>query len=141
MNQKKHVRFDWAIKRLLRQKANFNILEGFLSELLKDDIHILEIIDTESNQETETDKYNRVDVLVKDKKGEIIDIQPFRLSGLWAIDQSAIKAFKMVKNVPNPPEEMVDENGYIHLQFQTEVLWVPQPGVRFQGGGPGQKSN
>ena len=35
MKQQKHVRFDWAIKRLLRQKANFNILEGFLSELLK----------------------------------------------------------------------------------------------------------
>ncbi len=32
---KKHIRFDWAIKRLLRQKANFGILEGFLSELLK----------------------------------------------------------------------------------------------------------
>lgn len=79
--------------------------------------------------------------VVMNKKGEILDIQPFRLSGLWAIDESAIKAFKMVKNVPNPPEEMVDENGYIHLQFQTEVYWVPQPGVRFHGGGPGQKSN
>lgn len=65
MRQQKHVRFDWAIKRLLRQKANFNILEGFLSELLKEDISILEIIDTESNQETETDKYNRVDILMK----------------------------------------------------------------------------
>ncbi|MGB1206825.1 MAG: PD-(D/E)XK nuclease family transposase [Chitinophagales bacterium] len=72
MKYQKHIRFDWAIKRLLRQKANFSILEGFLSELLKDDIHILEIIDTESNQETEVDKFNRVDILVKDKKGEII---------------------------------------------------------------------
>lgn len=34
MSGKKHIRFDWAIKRLLRQKANFGILEGFLSELL-----------------------------------------------------------------------------------------------------------
>jgi len=73
--QKKHVRFDWAIKRLLRQKANFNILEGFLSELLKDDIEIMEIIDTESNQGTEQDKFNRVDILVKDKKGELIIIE------------------------------------------------------------------
>ena len=75
MNDKKHVRFDWAIKRLLRQKANFNILEGFLSELLKDDIEIMEIIDTESNQETEQDKFNRVDILVKDRKGELIIIE------------------------------------------------------------------
>ena len=83
MKPQKHVRFDWAIKRLLRQKANFNILEGFLSELLKDDIHILEIIDTESNQETERDKFNRVDILVKDKKGELIIIE---IQNSYAID-------------------------------------------------------
>ena len=83
MKQQKHVRFDWAIKRLLRQKANFNILEGFLSELLKDEICIVEIIDTESNQETEQDKFNRVDILVKDKKGELIIIE---IQNSYAID-------------------------------------------------------
>jgi len=75
MQQKKHIRFDWAIKRLLRQKANFGILEGFLSELLKEDIEILEILDSESNKETEEDKYNRVDVLVKDNKGDLIIVE------------------------------------------------------------------
>jgi len=69
MFNKKHIRFDWAIKRLLRQKANFGILEGFLSELLKEDIRIIEILDSESNKETEEDKYNRVDILVKDSRG------------------------------------------------------------------------
>ena len=29
--QDRYVRFDWAIKRLLRQKANFVVLEGFLT--------------------------------------------------------------------------------------------------------------
>ena len=83
MQHKKHIRFDWAIKRLLRQKANFGILEGFLSELLKDDIQILEIIESESNQETEKDKYNRVDVLVKDKKGDLIIIE---IQNSYALD-------------------------------------------------------
>ena len=46
MQHKKHIRFDWAIKRLLRQKTNFGILEGFLSELLKEDIQIVEIIES-----------------------------------------------------------------------------------------------
>ena len=36
----KLIRFDWAIKNILRQKANFAILEGFLSELLQEPIHI-----------------------------------------------------------------------------------------------------
>ncbi len=83
MQQKKHIRFDWAIKRLLRQKANFGILEGFLSELLKEDIEIVEVIESESNQETEGDKYNRVDVLVKDKKGDLIIVE---IQNSYALD-------------------------------------------------------
>lgn len=83
MQHKKHIRFDWAIKRLLRQKANFGILEGFLSELLKEDIKIVEIIESESNQETEEDKYNRVDVLVKDKNGDLIIIE---IQNSYALD-------------------------------------------------------
>ena len=29
-----YIRFDWAMKRLLRNKANFAVLEGFLTTLL-----------------------------------------------------------------------------------------------------------
>ena len=79
----KHVRFDWAIKRLLRQKANFGILEGFLSELLKEDIEILEILESESNKATEDDKFNRVDLLVKDRRGELIIIE---IQNSYALD-------------------------------------------------------
>ncbi len=69
------VSFDWALKRLLRSKANFGILEGFLSELLKDDIKILEILEGESNKEHERDKYNRVDLKVKNQKDHILIIE------------------------------------------------------------------
>ena len=37
------IRFDWAMKKLLRDKANYAVLEGFLSELFKFDITILMI--------------------------------------------------------------------------------------------------
>lgn len=50
---KKLIRFDWAFKKLLRNKANFVILEGFLSELLFDDIRIEKILESEGNQETD----------------------------------------------------------------------------------------
>lgn len=69
------IRFDWAIKRLLRNKADFSVLEGFLSELLKDDIIIEMILESESNQQIDTDKFNRVDMLVKDSKGEFVIIE------------------------------------------------------------------
>ena len=47
---KKLIWFDWAVKKLLRNKANFGVLEGFLSELLYDDIKIERILESESNQ-------------------------------------------------------------------------------------------
>jgi predicted transposase/invertase (TIGR01784 family) len=74
---KQLVRFDWFIKNLLRDKVDFEILEGFLSELLKDDITILEIVESEGNKKNKLDKFNRVDVLVKTANDErvIIEVQ------------------------------------------------------------------
>lgn len=75
MNNRNLIRFDWAIKRLLRNKADFSVLEGFLSELLKDDISIQSILESESNQKIYSYKYNRVDILVKNSKGELVIIE------------------------------------------------------------------
>ena len=73
--KRKLISFDWAIKRILRSKANFDILEGFLSELLKEDIKILEVLESESNKECKEDKYNRLDIKVKNEKEEIILVE------------------------------------------------------------------
>lgn len=61
----RYIRFDWAIKRLLRQKANFGVLEGFLTVFLNQPIKIVEILESEGNQETVDDKFNRVDIKAK----------------------------------------------------------------------------
>ncbi|MCI5114151.1 MAG: Rpn family recombination-promoting nuclease/putative transposase [Candidatus Electrothrix sp. AX1] len=75
MSKRKLISFDWAMKKLLRSKANFEILEGFLSELLKDSIHILEILESEGNKEDRRDKFNRVDLKVRNQKNEVIIIE------------------------------------------------------------------
>lgn len=72
---KKLIRFDWAVKKLLRNKANFGVLEGFLSELLFDDIRITQILESEGNQQTEDDKFNRVDILTQNAKNELIIVE------------------------------------------------------------------
>ena len=71
------VRFDWFIKHMFRDKSDFDILEGFLSELLKEDIRILEILESESNPSKKSDKFNRVDIMVKNSKDEhiIVEVQ------------------------------------------------------------------
>ena len=89
---RKLISFDWAIKKLLRSKANFGILEGFLSELLFTDIKIVAILESESNREHGDNKNNRhnvpdnveiptilghnqVDIKVEDSNGQLILIE------------------------------------------------------------------
>ena len=75
MGKSNLVRFDWAAKRLLRNKSNFVVLEGFLSVLLEDEIHIERILESEGNQQKFDDKFNRVDMLAENSKGELVIIE------------------------------------------------------------------
>ena len=70
-----YIRFDWAAKRLLRDKANFGVLEGLLTVLIGEQFHIVEILESESNQTAYDDKFNRVDIKAKNSKGEIIIVE------------------------------------------------------------------
>lgn len=70
-----YIRFDWAMKRMLRHKANHAVLEGLLTTLLNEKITIKRLLESESNQEDEFDKYNRVDILAENSKGELILIE------------------------------------------------------------------
>lgn len=70
-----YIRFDWAMKRLLRNKANYAVLEGLLTTLLEEKVIIHKLLESESNQEDEFDKYNRVDMLAENSKGELVLIE------------------------------------------------------------------
>ena len=72
-----YIRFDWAMKRLLRNKANHAVLEGLMTSLLGRKYTILRFLESESNQECELDKFNRVDILAESEDGEltIVEIQ------------------------------------------------------------------
>ena len=73
--KRKLITFDWAIKRLLRSKANFGILEGFLSELLKQDITILDVLESKRYQDCRVHTFNCLDLKVRNHKQEIIIIE------------------------------------------------------------------
>lgn len=68
----RYIRFDWAAKRILRDKANFKVLEGFVSVLLDQEIKIEEILESEGNQDQEDSKFNRVDIMAKNDRGELL---------------------------------------------------------------------
>jgi predicted transposase/invertase (TIGR01784 family) len=76
MNDNDHfIRFDWAMKGILRDKANFCVLDGLLTVLLKEEVHVQEILESEGNQQHREDKYNRVDIKAKDSHGDIILVE------------------------------------------------------------------
>jgi len=81
------IRFDWAIKRLLRQKANFDVLEGFLTVFLNEKVKIMEILESEGNQVSADDKFNRVDIKAKNSKGEIIIVEVQNTSELYYLER------------------------------------------------------
>lgn len=83
----KYIRFDWAIKRLLRQKANFDVLEGFLTVLIGESVKIIEILESEGNQLTVDDKFNRVDIKAKNDKDEIIIIEVQNTRELYYLER------------------------------------------------------
>ncbi|HEX9059609.1 MAG TPA: Rpn family recombination-promoting nuclease/putative transposase [Clostridia bacterium] len=102
MLNKKLVRFDWAMKYILRNKANFDVLEAFLSNLLKEEIKVLDILESESNQEAENRKFNRVDLKCKDSQGRqiIIEIQNQReadylQSLLWGTSKAVVEGLQL----------------------------------------------
>ena len=72
-----YIRFDWMIKRLLRDKRNHVVLEGFLSVLIGRQIKIDQVLESEGNQEDDQQKFNRVDLLVEDDKKEkfLVEVQ------------------------------------------------------------------
>jgi len=102
MPNKKLVRFDWAMKYILRNKANFDVLEAFLSNLLKEEIKVLDILESESNQEAENRKFNRVVLKCKDSQGRqiIIEIQNQREADylqrlLWGTSKAVVESIEL----------------------------------------------
>lgn len=75
MADRTFISFDWAIKKVLRHKENFSVLEGFLTELLGFNLTIDSLLESEANKQHEDDKFDRVDILVRTEKRELVLIE------------------------------------------------------------------
>ena len=81
------IRFDWAAKRMLRDKANYDVLEGLVTVLLNEEVHIVELLESEGNQDDANDKFNRVDVMARNSKDEIIIVEIQLETGIFEIEK------------------------------------------------------
>lgn len=73
--KEKFVRFNWAMKKLLRNKANYAVLAGLITTLLGEKVTIRKLLESESNKDRENDKQNRVDLLAESENGELYLIE------------------------------------------------------------------
>lgn len=92
----KYIRFDWAAKRMLRDKANFGVFEGLITVLLNEPVHIIEILENESNQIEGDSTYGCVVLMaINDKDDKIIvELQTIReLYYLWNLVTNNFKPF------------------------------------------------
>ena len=81
MSDKPLISFDYAIKFLLKSKANYDIIEGFISALIVAQgykpVKINALLETESNRETADLKRSIADLVVEDEDGNkyIVEIE------------------------------------------------------------------
>jgi predicted transposase/invertase (TIGR01784 family) len=104
------ISFDYALKRLLRNKANYDVLEGFLSELLMRSITVRNIGESEGNKQHAEDKHNKVDILVEGEDREIIIIE---LQFTAEIDYFHRMVYGSSKVIT---EQMVQGNEYMEVK-------------------------
>lgn len=63
--------------------------------------------------------------VILDRNGNVIETAPLQLAGEYDIDSAPVRAFKNAKNFPNPPIEMVEEDGYIRIRYKFVVYYNP----------------
>ena len=120
----RYIRFDWAIKRLLRQKANFGVLEGFLTVFLGEKITIVELLESEGNQLSEDDKFNRVDIKALNDKGEIIIVKIQNIRKLYYLEQVLYGVAKTITEYISLGEDYLyhGQNHFIGVHTKDQLV-------------------
>lgn len=65
-----YIRFDWAMKRLLQNRADFVVVEGLLSTILNEKITVLRVFATKPNAEDDISECFRTNLLIVNSNGE-----------------------------------------------------------------------
>jgi TonB family protein len=60
------------------------------------------------------------------RNGEFDSAHLMKGSGISSFDSAASQAFREARMFPNPPQEMVESDGFIHLRYSFMVRYDPQ---------------
>ena len=119
------ISFDYAIKYLLRNKSDYEIIEGFISSILATKgykpVKIISLLESESNKEEKKDRRSLADVIVEDedKKKYIIEIE--RNVKLSFIEKAC---FNTSRIIVDSIKESADYSSIIKV-FHISLLYFP----------------
>ena len=119
-NNNRIVRFDWAVKRMLRDKANFDVLEGLMTVLIGQEIRIQEILESEGNQDTYDDKFNRVDIKAKNSHGDIIIVEVQLTRELYYLERILFGVSKAITEHIN----LGDKYDQVKKVYSINILYL-----------------
>jgi predicted transposase/invertase (TIGR01784 family) len=124
------VHFDWAINNLLRDKANFDVLEGFLSAVLSEEVEVIKILDNASNQSDALKKFNCVDILIKDKKQRpiLVEIQNHQEIGymeriLWGVSKLIVDTLPECQDYHNVSKVISISILYFNFGLEEDYVY------------------
>lgn len=109
----KYIRFDWAVKRMLRDKANFAVLEGLITVLLGEQITISEILESEGNQNQFASASSRICTKALDSNKEPIYVE-IRIIREYAFRVRSLKLYSNpeIQDLPSSPLSSTYKKAY-----------------------------
>jgi hypothetical protein len=132
------VSFDYAIKYVLRDKANFGVLSGLLTELLGTQIVVQELLESESNKDAADDKSNRLDIKAKMKDGSvaIIEVQvnlqhDYFQRVLYGLSKAVVE--QLHSGDPYGDIKKVYSINVVYFQFGVETDYIYHGTMAFEG--------
>ncbi len=126
MNIKPLISFDYAIKYLLKNKGDYDIVEGFISALLKAEgygpVKITALLDTESNKETAGLKKSVADLIVEDSNGQKYIVEIERASTNNFIHKACFNSCRLIIDSISSGDDYSTINKVFHI---TLLYFLP----------------
>ncbi|MBQ8603211.1 MAG: Rpn family recombination-promoting nuclease/putative transposase [Bacteroides sp.] len=115
------IRFDYAMKRILQFYSDFSILEGLVSTVLEEQIHIINIFRNADRLQEKYDNDNRIDILAKTSQNKLVLIELQNLNGYAYYERTIFGASKFITGCVDNNEEFP----YIHKIYSINIVYFP----------------
>ncbi|WP_417904891.1 PD-(D/E)XK nuclease family transposase [Candidatus Tisiphia endosymbiont of Micropterix aruncella] len=121
MTEKTLISLDYAIKYLLKDKNDYEIVEGFISAVLKDAgysaVKITALLESESNKERRALKKSVADVIVEDQQGHKYIVEIDRSITHTFLHKACFNSCRLIVDNINSDQDYKDIKKIFHINL------------------------